>query len=277
MLIVDNFLVCHGRTPFTHSDHGLWQPYSPPDFSARRAALRAGDVLVWRCVLGAAPAWVHTVPLSEEEWQRTQRLHFACDRQHYLFAHRLLRGLLEGCSGVPATDLQLAVTGDGKPWLSQMPDLQFNMSHAGDAVLIGLAWQRAIGVDLETQANLPSDRTGLYELARYCLSAQEWRLFAGRCDAHTFLTLWTRKEALLKAEGGGLTHMRETSLATAPADAGDWLTVEFRAQRWRVLDMVLDGRLQAAVAIAGEAGARVRSYCLGWYRPTLAAAAESQA
>jgi 4'-phosphopantetheinyl transferase len=93
----------------------------------------------------------------------------------------------------------------GKPeLLDASADLCFSVSHSGDWIVVAVTSGGAVGVDVE-QRGRPRDLLGV---ARLVLSAGERAVLDG-CppDARAcgFLRYWTRKEAIVKATGDGLT------------------------------------------------------------------------
>lgn len=81
--------------------------------------------------------------------------------------------------------------------------LQFNVSHSGGALALAVSRSQPLGIDLEHQRR---PRRAI-ELAQRFFAPHEaaalQRLPESEQQA-AFLRLWTRKEALVKAEGGGI-------------------------------------------------------------------------
>ncbi|HEY6986552.1 MAG TPA: 4'-phosphopantetheinyl transferase superfamily protein [Rhodanobacteraceae bacterium] len=98
---------------------------------------------------------------------------------------------------------QIVRTERGKPFAPELPDLDFNLSHAKDHVLIAIARRQPLGVDIERIDR----RIEIEDLARRYFSRAEAdaieRLPTGTRTA-AFLRLWTCKEAVLKALGEGI-------------------------------------------------------------------------
>lgn len=104
---------------------------------------------------------------------------------------------------------------NGKPLLTgAAADWGFNLSHAGDFVVAVLARGAAIGVDMESM----SRRADVERLGERVFSESEKALVrAGGREA--FFTLWSQKEALLKALGCGWADgriVRRTRLERLP-------------------------------------------------------------
>jgi len=221
---------------------------------------------------GGAPVAVLAIPirdfevshaarfLTQEEQDRAARFMFAADRRRFVAAMACLRSILSvACDTAPAM-APLKRTDLGKPYL---PDsaFQFNVSHAGDVVLIGLAHAVAIGVDLEPR----SAETRVTGLARAILSATELRRLSNSPDAPSSLSLlrtWTRKEAVSKAIGLGL------SLPFPSFDiieSGSTLMVEahqsaLRQNPWTCCDLDLGPSYIGAVATAAPVPHRMTAF-----------------
>ena len=138
-----------------------------------------------------------------------------------------LRHLLCAYSGLDNAALRLGRGHRGKPrLLNRLPgdhggdggrELCFNYSLSGGWALYAFAWNRALGIDLETWPRA-NNTAGL---ARRVLSAAElkaWRKLPAPAAAAAMLACWTRKEAYGKALGVGIRyHMRRAEVF---ADAG---------------------------------------------------------
>jgi len=114
-----------------------------------------------------------------------------------------LLGLLAGYLHCAPAQVRLERGEHGKPFLPERPGLQFNLSHSGGALLLGIGHAQPLGVDIETAAR----RRPVLELARRYFSAAETAAL-GRLDAarqqEAFLNLWSCKEAVVKALGRGI-------------------------------------------------------------------------
>jgi 4'-phosphopantetheinyl transferase len=169
------------------------------------AALEAGQIHIWHGELSGlhsrAQHW-----LSEEEAIRAASIGLDAARIQFVTGRTLLRGVLGHYLGREPASLDFAVGPHGKPALRGQgaePDLQFNLSHSGDAIVVALAWRSQVGIDVE--ARRPLDR--LDALARRCLAPSEQAELeglGGEAAARGFFRFWVRKEALGKASGRGM-------------------------------------------------------------------------
>lgn len=87
----------------------------------------------------------------------------------------------------------------GKPLLQDYPELHFNISHCKNALLVAVD-DKPVGADVE------SFRTVSDALLQRCMNPVEaGTVRDSACPEEAFASLWTRKEAVLKLRGTGLT------------------------------------------------------------------------
>jgi 4'-phosphopantetheinyl transferase len=189
--------------------------------------------------------------LTESELIRANRYRFADDRRRSIVARAATRRLLGRYLDADPRSLVIVEERHGKPALLNR-DIEFNASHSGDLVALAFAKETPVGIDVEQRRRL-SDALGLAQ--RY-FSAEEVAIVTAAADVvAAFLTIWTAKEAIVKATGEGI-------------GAGDLrgFTVPFGESQMRLVidgwsvasvDPPLDG-YYAAVAARAEDG-RVNS------------------
>jgi surfactin synthase thioesterase subunit/phosphopantetheinyl transferase len=189
------------------------------DFPAVAGILRAGaraDPQTTAAELPPTPGQVHlwfgrligpdlpkqSERLSERERERALRFRFDRDRDRYVARCLQVRSLLDSY-GIPMGRQEIPTTGSGKPYLPGT-DITINWSHSAGTVLIGLANGSPIGVDIETERDLPD----VDSVADIALHPDEKRVLAAVSPGDRngwLLRSWTAKEALLKGSGHGLT------------------------------------------------------------------------
>ncbi len=144
--------------------------------------------------------------LSVDEEQRACGMALDSTARDYRYARSLLRCLLAVRLGCAPTAVDFEYGQAGKPVLADGP--AFNVSHSRSTLVIAIAdneFGGRLGVDVEEHvtdkiaASLPARCFSANE--RQCL--QQYPVGASRCVA--FTRGWTRKEAVVKAEGGGIT------------------------------------------------------------------------
>jgi 4'-phosphopantetheinyl transferase len=142
--------------------------------------------------------------LSPDECFRMQSFRFEKDRVRYGVSHAVLRILLGRYLGVQPSFISFDQNEFGKPSLAQAlmaSELTFNLSHTNGIGLLAVAVGLAIGVDIEEVRPV---EYGAVE--RYFSTQEQSSLatLAGTDWLKGFYNCWTRKEAILKAEGLGL-------------------------------------------------------------------------
>lgn len=148
------------------------------------------------------------------QWRREVALRYKYEggKRESALAFRLLQYMLRDIPTYTDNDvsgLQFVIGEHGKPSLAHHPDVHFNLSHCRCAVACAVA-DRAVGIDIE--------RIGRYNhnVAAYCMSPEELRWIEAEDTELRFTTLWTKKEALVKLLGTGITDNLKTILAEHP-------------------------------------------------------------
>jgi len=185
----------------------VWDP-APFASAGRSDPLGPRDVHIWLLPLDIAPMPFEqvTAALSREERDRASRFRSSQDRRRFEAGRGLLRHVLGGYLGQPAAALRLAFGPQGKPSLAGpggQTRLEFNLSHSAGWALLGVTRGRAIGVDIEAVRRTPD----LEDVARRTFAPAELDCVLRQPPGQrteAFYTCWTRKEAYVKAMGGGL-------------------------------------------------------------------------
>jgi 4'-phosphopantetheinyl transferase len=205
--------------------------------------------------------------LSPQECFRAEKFKFQKDRVPYIIAHAALRRILAGYLELDPSQLEFREGPYGKPELvstTRSETLNFNLSHSHQAALVAVTPGRQIGVDIE-----------------YIKREFEWQEVAERFFApgeiarlrelpeekqqRGFFTCWTRKEAYIKAKGGGLSiplQDFEVSLSPGePASLMSCISDPEETARWSLAEIDVGPEYAAAVAVQGH-GWRLK--CRRW-------------
>lgn len=133
-------------------------------------------------------------------------------RRQFLFRRIALRRVLAGVAGCAPEALCFERSQYGKPFLCSPANqtLHFNQSSTLTATLIAVSRQTPLGVDME---DIDPDRADERIASRWFPSA--WQEASTKEEPGArFFRLWTRAEAILKADGRGLSALRDlTELA----------------------------------------------------------------
>ncbi len=142
--------------------------------------------------------------LSPSEQTRARRFHFPRHQRRFINAHNILRLILARYINDTAVNLDFTEGKQGKPQLSNVPTLEFNLSHSGDTALLVVGQHYPIGIDLEYF----SART-YYGIGKHSFSVKENQALISvpaSLTALVFFNIWAQKEALIKACGLGLSY-----------------------------------------------------------------------
>jgi 4'-phosphopantetheinyl transferase len=190
--------------------------------------------------------------LSRDEVQSAERFRFERDRQTYIFAHGMLRILLGAYSLKYPAELRFEYSAHAKPSLAfpTKTGFEFNLSHTAGAVLVGVCRDRQIGADIE----LIREDFDLEEIAARFFTGPEQACLHGLPTAdraRRFFEYWTRKEAILKARGDGLSFpltLVDVSRADNSAILLSGPDID-GVRQWTILPVKVPVEYEAAVAL----------------------------
>jgi 4'-phosphopantetheinyl transferase len=142
--------------------------------------------------------------LSEDEVTRVARFRFDRHRRAFVLGRAALRALLGSYLGIGPAEVCFTYGPQGKPALADGSNsLRFNASNSGDLAACAFTRGCEIGVDVEQHRPVRD----LEHIAHRFFSPEEaaevMELPASDKDTG-FFNCWTRKEAYIKAMGGGL-------------------------------------------------------------------------
>jgi 4'-phosphopantetheinyl transferase len=140
--------------------------------------------------------------LSEDETARANRLVFAQDRERFVVARGRMREILARAMGCAPAALEFTYSAHGKPSLGGRAR-QFNLSHSHAIAALAVTQANEIGVDVEHVRPLKEDVAGRFFSDR---EKAALRALPESEQLAAFYRCWTRKEAIVKAVGEGLSH-----------------------------------------------------------------------
>jgi 4'-phosphopantetheinyl transferase len=205
--------------------------------------------------------------LSDDERERAARFHFASHRQQFEVARGLLRWLLGHYTGVAPEALRFALGSAGKPALAGAAvasGIGFNLSHSGGRALLGVARGMAIGVDIEAVRAVPESEAIANSLFA-STEVEALRNLPAERRVDGFFACWTRKEAYVKAVGGGLAvplHAFAVSVdPDAAAELGSIAGSQAAAAAWTLWGGRVAADAWAAIAVDRNP-VRLHRFCL---------------
>ncbi len=191
-----------------------------------------------------------TALLDEDETRRAARFLRQADRDRFITSHAALRVVLGHVLDLPPGELRFGREETGRPHLSAPSDsgLDFNLSHSGEIALIGLTREGRIGVDVEIRRPLPD----ALRIARGHFAPDEARALATLLISEqeaAFFGLWTRKEAVVKALGAGLSRPLSSFSVTVPPQLPQMLRMAEGTRSWSLASLGLGPDVFATAAI----------------------------
>ena len=177
------------------------------DDSRRACATTLGDdVQVWCVKLRRDRELVLRARslLAEDERLRAGEFHFRALRDDFIVSRGLLRVLLSRLGCAAPADFIFTYGPHGKPALDGDLgwSLSFNVSHSGGILACAFARGCDVGIDIEFQRSLAECEA----IARRVFSPAEYRELMSVAEpvrSVAFYDCWVRKEAFVKALGGG--------------------------------------------------------------------------
>lgn len=151
------------------------------------------------CTQVSASQWPelqgYTHLLNRRDQVRLGEYRFTIDRCRLVLGRLLLLHALGQHEAQPPDLAQLRYGGHNKPYLSGLKG-HFNLSHAGDWVVCAYSLGGEVGVDIEQTLAIDLD-----DYQSVLTLAERQRLRPDQPLA--FYTVWTLKEAVMKADGRG--------------------------------------------------------------------------
>ncbi len=209
------------------------------------------QVHVWQSELAGGESCLRDCRkiLSPSEQARAAKFKFESDRSRWIAARATLRRLLSRYLNVPAAEIDIRRSEKGKPYVAAAFDFEFNVSHSGGVALYAFS-RKPVGIDIEAMREVPE----ALAIAGHYLSGQDLQALAessAEARSAAFLRSWVRHEALLKAQGVGLTGDR--SAAGTPENAAD---------EWDLVDLDVPSGYAAALAMSHSFTIDYKSWAL---------------
>ncbi|HUY12184.1 MAG TPA: 4'-phosphopantetheinyl transferase superfamily protein [Terriglobia bacterium] len=231
----------------------------PWNLAGRAVRLTPGEVHVWLSNIDGAHSHLSLMErtLSSDELDRAARFRREETRLEFTLGRGLLRLLLGAYLDADPRELQFAAGPHGKPGLVhtlRSVSLQFNVSHSAGTVLHAFSPGPHLGVDIE---RVRKDFSGL-AVARRFFSRSEAAFLASQPEtlrSSAFFAAWTRKEALLKARGEGLSGgLQRTEIPISPEGPETLLELSESSgenARWSLFDLEVGPEFAAALVAEG--------------------------
>jgi len=138
--------------------------------------------------------------ISEEKRERISCFRFKRDILRSMYGELLVRYIVSKRKRIDFDDIKFVYNTYGKPYIKDISDLYFNVSHSGKWVACAFG-QMEVGIDIELIRDID------IEIARDFLAPPEYDSLMKRTDyarLEYFYDLWTLKESYIKWTGKGL-------------------------------------------------------------------------
>lgn len=189
--------------------------------------------------------------LSEDELIRAERFYFQKDRNRYVLARGILRRLLAKYLAIEPETIVFEYGPQGKPSIKpdqNLLNLQFNLSHSHNMACYGITIDSPLGIDVEYH----KPDLAFIDIAKRFFSTAEIEQLKqnpSELQQQIFYTLWTCKEAFIKALGQGLFLALDkftvdlAAMCIIPAAENREMT------GWKVRSLALQSGYSAAIAL----------------------------
>jgi 4'-phosphopantetheinyl transferase len=190
--------------------------------------------------------------LSAEERFCAVSFRFEEDRVRYATSHAHMRIILGHYLNLNPTEIHFDRNRFGKPRLALshgIPKLNFSLAHTHSSAILAICARHSVGADIEEIRPIEREVAELYFSAR---ERAELRRLTGDEWLRGFFNCWTRKEAVLKAEGLGLNVKLDSFdvslLPGEPAAILDIRAGDGVISDWHLLDLNPGPNLAGALA-----------------------------
>lgn len=209
------------------------------------------DLWLWPLDMPPAREAELAALLSDDEEGRARAFVRPGHGRAFRVARGRMRQILAGYTGADPARFGFAYNPQGRPWLPGGP--VFNLSHAGGWAALAVSARVPLGVDIEAYCEMEpavAERffspTENAELA--ALPPAQWQAGFFRC--------WTRKEALVKACGMGLSMPLDSFDVSLTPGAVARVTRFDRpgqaARDWRLIHLDLGPGMVGAIAVKAK-------------------------
>jgi 4'-phosphopantetheinyl transferase len=223
-------------------------------------ALSSGEIHIWGADLGEpgmSMAQYYRL-LSQDERKRAERYHFDKDRHRFILRRGILRKILGTYTNTPPERLSFGYSQRGKPELvdrAGMDEIKFNLSFSNRLAVFAFARDLEVGIDIENVRCVPE----MGDMSFRFFSAFENRALQVLPETrkkYAFFSLWTCKEAFVKATGDGMSFpLNEFCVSLGPSPAPQLTSVRGNppaSSRWSIFTFTPDIGYTAALAARSQ-------------------------
>lgn len=145
--------------------------------------------------------------LSTQEKIQSKKFFTINLSNRYIVTRAVLRSILAEYLGTRPQDIEFVKNSYGKPFVKGA-NIEFNMSHSYNSAYYAITFDFSVGVDVEFY----NKGKNIFNIAKNVFSTDELEFFLNLPDLKRqefFFNVWTKKEAVIKAMGLGLSYPME--------------------------------------------------------------------
>lgn len=175
-----------------------------PDWQAISPNFNNNHISLWKADINSKNFDLNVIDhfLNEKESNRALSYRYDHDRRRFIISRGVIKVLLSNYTQQNIKDILLVQGINKRPLLLNANgfDIDFNITHSEDLILFAIS-NNKVGVDVE----FINPDFNYNDILHACFTEEEkdW-VCSSPNPRQTFYFLWTRKEALLKATGKGI-------------------------------------------------------------------------
>lgn len=225
---------------------------APPD----SVTLAPRHVHIWRVKASRSNYAFLKSHVSAADCAHAQRFALMVNRYEFLVSRGLLRFLLGCYLGMPPGALRFRSGQHGKPGLEYGlcggRRLKFNVSHSGGLILIAIALDHEVGIDIE-YVSPTVDFTG-FASSIFSSAERNWLLQSPPVQRQLhFFRCWARKEALAKGLGEGISdRIRLLEIIPSQAQLLPLISGVPAGRDWTIKDLDVGDNFVGAIAVGHD-------------------------
>jgi 4'-phosphopantetheinyl transferase len=195
-----------------------------------------------------------TKVLSPAEHEQARRFRTGKLANSFMACRGMVRFILGWYCSIKPSDVSFMFNRYGKPCLDGKDGFEFNLSHSGSHAVLAITKKTPLGVDIEEV----SSRLNWREIATGEFTSREREILQAtppEKQRALFFTFWTRKEALLKGVGRGLSvPLNQIDISDIDSPRGFFQDASLNSEngRWTLRDIAAYEGYKAAYAVQGQ-------------------------
>ncbi len=190
--------------------------------------------------------------LSNEEIVKANRFHFEKDKNNYIISHGILRKILSLLLSVKPSEINFGTNEYGKPFVQNPSNVQFNISHSKEKLLLAVSREVPVGVDIEFM-NVEFASGDIAQNFFSPVEIQKLNKLEDDKLTEGFYNCWTRKEAFIKGIGKGLSIPLDSfDVELTPGLKPEILDVRFDKSengKWELVNLDIYGEYKSALSV----------------------------